>query len=162
MQAIVGIVGESNSGKTTLIEKLLFVLKKRGYKVATIKYDTHGFEMDHPGKDTWRHAKAGADCVIISSSAKVAMIKKTDQEKTLDELVALCDDVDLVIVETFKDVVIPKIEIVRADKSHSPTCELDELVAIATDIKLDLLGVPIVDMNDAETLVNIIEEEVLA
>jgi len=70
---VVSIVGKSNSGKTTLLEKLIPELKRRGYRVATVKHDTHGFEIDRPGKDTWRLAQAGADAVVISSGDKLAL-----------------------------------------------------------------------------------------
>jgi len=87
MIPIILIVGKSNSGKTTLIEKLVPELKRRGLKVGTIKHDVHGFELDQEGKDTWRHAQAGVDTVVISSPQKAACIKKVDVELTLDELI---------------------------------------------------------------------------
>ena len=80
MIPVVSIVGKSNSGKTTLLEKLIPELKRRGYRVATVKHDTHGFEVDQPGKDTWRLAQAGADAVVISSSDKLALIKRVRDE----------------------------------------------------------------------------------
>ena len=78
MSPIVSVVGRSNSGKTTLVVKLLRELKQRGYRVATIKHSDHDFEIDRPGKDTWGHYEAGADIVVISTPAKMAMIERLD------------------------------------------------------------------------------------
>lgn len=161
MTPVVCIVGKSNTGKTTLIEKLLKEIKKRNYKVATIKHDTHGFEMDKPGKDTWRHAKAGADCVTISSPNRVAMIKKVQVEWTLDELILLNKDADLIVVEGFKTSNKPKIEVIRSERSSKSICDPKELIAIASDIDPRIPGVPLCDINDALSLVNIIEEKII-
>ncbi|GFP23998.1 molybdopterin-guanine dinucleotide biosynthesis adapter protein, partial [Candidatus Hakubella thermalkaliphila] len=87
MIPVFAIVGKTDSGKTTLLEKLVAELKKRGYRVGTVKHDIHGFEVDHPGKDSWRHAQAGADTVAISSPQKLALIKKVDHDLKPDELV---------------------------------------------------------------------------
>jgi molybdopterin-guanine dinucleotide biosynthesis protein B len=87
MIPVISIVGRSNCGKTTYLEKLISEMKRRGYKVGIIKHDVHGFEIDQPGKDTWRHAQAGADVVCISSPQKMAMIKQVKQELSLDVVV---------------------------------------------------------------------------
>ena len=79
MPPIISIVGKSDSGKTTLLEKLIAEIKNRGYHIGTIKHDTHGFDIDREGKDTWRHKKAGASTVAISSPTKVAIIKDINQ-----------------------------------------------------------------------------------
>ncbi|HEX3015676.1 MAG TPA: molybdopterin-guanine dinucleotide biosynthesis protein B, partial [Desulfobacteria bacterium] len=97
MTPVISIVGKSNVGKTTLIEKLIAELKRRGFKVATVKHDVHGFEIDIPGKDTWRHAQAGADVVVISSPQKLAMINRVEQELELDQICAQVQGVDLII-----------------------------------------------------------------
>jgi len=86
MVPIVSIVGKSDSGKTTLIEKLLPALTGRGYRVATVKHDVHGFEVDQEGKDSWRHKQAGAHTVVISSPNKVALIRDVERDLTLDEI----------------------------------------------------------------------------
>ena len=86
MVPIVSIVGKSDSGKTTLLVKLIPILKRKGYRVATIKHDVHGFEMDREGKDTYRHFHCGADAVLISSPRKIALIKRIEQEAPLDAL----------------------------------------------------------------------------
>ncbi|MEK7353838.1 MAG: molybdopterin-guanine dinucleotide biosynthesis protein B, partial [Chloroflexota bacterium] len=110
----VSIVGKSDVGKTTFLEKLIRELKGRGYRVAVIKHDCHGFDIDHPGKDTWRMAEAGSDVVVISSPNKMAMIKRTDHELSLDELEArIMGGVDIILTEGYKHGDKPKIEISR-------------------------------------------------
>jgi len=83
MTAIVSFVGKSDVGKTTVLEKVVRELKKRGYRVAVVKHDIHGFEIDRPGKDTWRFAQAGSDVVVISSKNKMAMISESRLEKVI-------------------------------------------------------------------------------
>ena len=113
MAPIICIVGRSQTGKTTLIEKLIPVLKGRGYRIGTIKHSHHIFDFDKTGKDSWRHKDAGAETVIIASPGKIAMIKN-DHEGTLDSLQNFFADLDLVITEGYKGEQKPKIEVVRA------------------------------------------------
>lgn len=158
---IVSIVGRSNSGKTTLIEKLIPELKRRGYRVATIKHHAHpGFEIDRPGKDTWRHAQAGSDHVLIVAPDKVASIRRVDRAPTLDEIAATITDVDIILTEGYKRANKPKIEVIRSARSREPLCHPDELLALATDTRLDL-DVPQFDLDDAAGLVDMIEERFL-
>lgn len=162
MIPIISIVGKSNSGKTTLIEKLIPLLKARGYRICTIKHDTHGFDIDREGKDTWRHAKAGAQGVIISSPFKIAMIKQVERERSLDELAELFgQEADLILTEGFKRGPKPKIEVSRSDVHSELICDdHDNLVAIASDRRWDR-GVPCFDINDAEALAEFIERNFL-
>jgi len=160
MIPVISVVGKSDSGKTTLIEKLLPELKKRGWRVATIKHDAHHFDIDKPGKDSWRHAQAGADAVLISSAEQVALIEKVNQEKTLDQLLAMLPPVDLVLTEGYKSGDRPKIEVHRSVKYKELLCQAEELVAIATDEPLDL-PVPQFDLDDAQGIVDLIEEKFL-
>lgn len=154
---VVSIVGKSDSGKTTLICGLLPELKRRGYKVATIKHDVHGFDLDKPGKDTWKHAQAGADTVVISSPWKVAMIEKVEVELTLDEVIEKIDHVDLILTEGFKRNSKPKIEIFRSSVHDGPLCTAeDNLLAIASDIRPDL-GVPVFSTDDYSGMADLIE-----
>lgn len=157
MIPIISVVGKSDVGKTTLVEKLLAELKKRGYRVATVKHDVHGFDIDRPGKDTWRHAQAGADTVIISSPAKVAMISRVEQEKDLDQLAAMITDVDLILTEGYKRAKKPKIEVFRTGVYDELLCDPHELIAIASDCQFDN-GVPCFGLDDAAGLVDRIEE----
>lgn len=162
MPPILCIVGKSNSGKTTLIEKLVGELKTRGWKIGTIKHDIHGFDLDIPGKDSYRHRAAGADSVIISSPQKLALIKSVPQELTLDELARqFFPDVDLIITEGYKREAKPKIEIHRQAMSSQLLCgPRDNLLAVASDIRWEV-GVPCFDINDHKTIADFIEDNFL-
>jgi molybdopterin-guanine dinucleotide biosynthesis protein B len=155
-------VGKSDSGKTTLIEKLIPLLKARGYKVGTVKHDVHGFEMDREGKDTYRHFHAGADGVLISSPNKMALIKRVYETSNLDELVAqFHPDMDIIITEGFKRLDKPKIEVFRSTVHSQPLCTAaDNRVAIASDIPLEV-DCPRFDINDVEAVADFIEERFL-
>ncbi len=157
MIPIISVVGKSNVGKTTLLEKLLPELKKRGYRVATIKHDVHGFSIDQPGKDTWKHAQAGADIVVISSPKKMAIIEKVDEERTLDEIARKLDRIDLIITEGYKRQDKPKIEVFRSEISDTLLCEKEELFGVVTDVPLNI-GVPEFDPDDSAGIIDLIEE----
>ena len=154
---VVSIVGRSKSGRTTLLEKMVRELKQRGYRVGTVKHHSHpGFELDRPGKDTWRHAEAGSDHVVIAAPDKVASIRRVDREPTLDEITAAMSDVDVVLTEGYLRSGRFKIEVVRAARATEPICEPDELLALATDLPL-AYAVPRFDLDDAAGLVDLIE-----
>ncbi len=157
---VISVVGKSGVGKTTLMEKLIAELKRRGYRVATIKHDVHGFEIDQPGKDTWRHAQAGSDHVVIASPTRIAHIQRLDRELTLPEIVATIQDVDIILTEGYKRGPAPKIEVSRAERSRELLCSPEELVALATDQPYDL-DVPQFDLENAAGLVDLIEERFL-
>ena len=161
---VVSIVGKKNSGKTTLIEKLIPELKDRGYRVGTIKHDTHGFEIDHEGKDTWRHKLAGALTVVISSPHKLSLIKDVDQETRLDEIIeAYFEGLDIVITEGYKKASKPKIEVHRSATNKQPLHvkgESETLIAVMSDVRLDL-GVPNFDINDVVGLADFIVQNFL-
>ncbi len=159
---VVSIVAKSGTGKTTLLEKLIAELKERGYRVGAVKHDAHSFSIDHEGKDSWRLTQAGADTMLITSPAKVAMVKKNpqDQEPPLSETLAeYCDDLDIVLTEGFKRSSMPKIEVHRRERSERLLCRDEEhdptLVAVASDSPLEL-DVPVFDINDARGLCDLI------
>jgi molybdopterin-guanine dinucleotide biosynthesis protein B len=162
MIPILSIVGKSDSGKTTLIEKLVPELVRRGYRIATIKHDVHGFDIDREGKDSWRHKKAGAHTVVISSPHKLALIRDVDHDAELPELRArYIRDVDLILTEGFKRNTQPKIEVFRQEVHQELLCRKeDNLVAIASNRRFDI-GVPWFDLNDAQGLVDLIEDRFL-
>lgn len=153
---IVSVVGVSNVGKTTLMVKVIRELKRRGYRVATLKHDVHGFQMDTPGKDSWKHAEAGSDCVVVASPNRLAMIRRLDRELTVDEIVATLPDVDIVLTEGYKRGDKPKIEVSRAAKGATLLCSEDELIALATDQPHDV-RVPQFDLDDAAGIVDLLE-----
>jgi molybdopterin-guanine dinucleotide biosynthesis protein B len=158
---IVSVVGKSESGKTTLLERLIRELKRRGYRVGTIKHDAHSFEIDRPGTDTWRHAQAGSDHVVISSPQRVASIRRVEREQRLEELAAGMAHVDIILTEGYRRGNAPKIEVSRRARSETLLCQPDELLALATDHPFDL-DVPQHDLNDVRGLASLIETHFLA
>ena len=161
---ILSIVGKKNCGKTTLLEKLIPELKRRCRRVGTIKHDIHGFDIDHEGKDTFRHKAAGADVVAISCPWKVSVIKDVSQELTPDRLVAqFFGDVDIVLTEGYKRAGLPQIEVFRREVHRQPIHAKDQpgtLIALVSDVPLDL-GVPRIDLNDVAALADLIEDKYL-
>ena len=135
-------VGRSNTGKTTVIERLIPILVGKGLKVAVIKHHPHDFEIDIPGKDTYRYKQAGATMSILASPGKVAVVEDTENELTLEDIIArYIHDVDLLIVEGFKREEIPKIEVFqRKEGADMPVCAEDKnLIAVITDESIDML-----------------------
>lgn len=151
----VAVVAPSGTGKTTLIERLLPALRRRGYRVATLKHDAHGFDMDRPGKDTWRHAQAGAAAVAISAPGRFALITAVAGDLPPERAVALLAAAaapDLVLVEGYKAGPFPKIEVFRAGVSDRLLCSGDPLLlAVVSDTPLDV-PVPRFALDDAEAL----------
>ena len=152
---IVCIVGLSDSGKTTLVVKLVRELKRRGYRVATVKHDVHGFDVDVPGKDSWRHAEAGSDCVFIAGPDKLVMIRRLERPPSLDDIAGYAVDIDIMLVEGFKRSDKPKIEVSRREKGSRLLCSAEELIAVATDQQFEL-PVPQFDLDDASGLIDLI------
>jgi molybdopterin-guanine dinucleotide biosynthesis protein B len=155
---IVCVVGKSDAGKTTFLEKLIRELKGKNIRVGTIKHDAHGFDIDKPGKDTWRHAQAGADAVIISSPAKFALIKKVEEEMSLDRVAELIRDMDIILVEGYKRSAKPKIEINRTAHSRELLCTSDELIALVSDTEWDM-GVPLFGLDDASGVAELLQKK---
>lgn len=156
---VLGIVGWSGSGKTTLITKLIPVLTNRGIRVATLKHAHHAFDVDHPGKDSHEHRKAGACEVIISSSRRwVQMHELGNQpEATLAELLARVAPCELILVEGFKTERHPKLEVFRHSVGKSPLHPSDSrIVAIATDEASPNAGVPVVNLNDVAAVADLV------
>ncbi|MCP4545197.1 MAG: molybdopterin-guanine dinucleotide biosynthesis protein B [bacterium] len=163
---IVSIVGKSDSGKTTLIEKLIPLLKGKGYRVATIKHDAHSFDIDHEGKDSWRHREAGADAVLISSPARVFLTR--NESESLD-LAGLCaryplDEYDLVITEGFKRDRARKIEVHRCERSSELLYdgEDESIIAVVSDRSWPEVALPVFDLNDAAGIAAFIAAEFLS
>ena len=151
---MVSFVGHSGSGKTTIIEKVIPLLTRDGIRIAIIKHDVHGFEMDKPGKDTWRHKKAGAVGTIISSSTKIGMVLDADHDHTPLELSRLLGPVDLIIVEGYKKGTQAKIEVFRphATGDKIPLCVDDpSLIAIVSDESLDT-DRPVIGTRDIDSV----------
>jgi molybdopterin-guanine dinucleotide biosynthesis protein B len=162
MIPIISIVGKSDSGKTTLIEKLVPELTRRGYRVATIKHDMHEFEVDREGKDSWRHKQAGAHTVVISSPKKIALIRDVERDFNLEEIRdKLIQDVDLILTEGYKKDVQPKIEVFREEKHKELLCtKEDNLVGIVSNKTFDI-GVSCFFLDDIKELADYIEKRFL-
>jgi molybdopterin-guanine dinucleotide biosynthesis adapter protein len=157
---IVSIVGTSNVGKTTLVVKLIAELKRRGYRVATLKHDAHGFELDQPGKDSWRHAEAGSDIVFLASPQKLAMIRTLDRELSIDEIAQFAQGVDILLTEGYKRGNKPKIEVSRQERGVTLVSDPKDLVAIATDHPI-ALDVPQFGLEDIREITDLIEKRFL-
>lgn len=156
---VVGFAGFSGSGKTTLVERLIPVLKLRGLRVSVVKHAHHKFDIDHPGKDTWRHREAGAFEVVVASSQRLALIREFERpaQLTVHHLIAeLYEGVDWVLVEGFKESNLQKIEVWRAALGKPALYPDDDfIVAIATDSPQQLPQTtlrPVLDLSDAEAV----------
>jgi molybdopterin-guanine dinucleotide biosynthesis protein B len=157
---VVSIVSKKRSGKTTLLEKLIPELKSRGYRVGTVKHDTHGFDIDHEGKDTYRHKACGAEAVLISSPWKLSFIKDSKEDLSLSELVSrYMSDLDIVLTEGYKRANMPQVEVFRHAAHQTPLHvkgENNSLIAVLSDVPIDL-GVPNLDIDDIHALADLIE-----
>ena len=153
---VIGFCGYSGSGKTTLVERLIAHLKRAGQRVSVVKHAHHAFDIDHEGKDSWRHRQAGAFEVVIASSRRLAKIREFEAraEPTVHELIAELGGCDWVLVEGFKRAALPKIEIWRASTGKPAQYVLDpHVVAVCTDSADQLpepTELPVLDLNDSE------------
>jgi molybdopterin-guanine dinucleotide biosynthesis protein B len=157
---IISFVGHSGSGKTTFIEKLLPLLVRAGVKTAIIKHDVHGFEMDKPGKDTWRHKKAGAAATIITSAQKIGLVMDADHDHLPHELAFMLDFVDMIVTEGFKHGPYPKIEVFRPDATGdaTPLCLGDpELMAVISD-RAVACDVPVFELDEFQSVADFMIE----
>jgi molybdopterin-guanine dinucleotide biosynthesis protein B len=154
---LITIIGKSGCGKTTLIEKLVIELKSRGYKLATVKHHSHrGFDIDQPGKDSWRFAQVGSDHVVIASPDKIASYRKIERELSLDEIAAGILDVNLILVEGYRQAEKPSLEVVRAANNREIIGTTAQRFAVAADFPLDL-GVPQFGLDDVQAIADFIE-----
>jgi molybdopterin-guanine dinucleotide biosynthesis adapter protein len=144
------VAASSNSGKTTLIEKVVAIMKARGLQVTVVKHTPAGFDLDKPGKDSWRFRQAGADAVVLVGPECVALIKNINREPTSDELEQFTSGSDIVILEGFKKTAKNKIEVFRQGISgEHPLCLHDPtFLALASD-KRFAVSIPQFDINDA-------------
>jgi molybdopterin-guanine dinucleotide biosynthesis protein B len=156
---VVGFAGYSGSGKTTLVERLIPALKLRGLRVSVVKHAHHNFDIDQPGKDTYRHRAAGAFEVVVASSRRLALMREFEQSArpSVHQLLAeLYDGVDWVLVEGFKESDLLKIEVWRAESGQPVRYAEDDFVAaIATDspgrLPVETLR-PVLDLNDPDAV----------
>lgn len=149
----------SNVGKTTVIVGLIKELKRRGYSIATIKHDVHGFDIDKEGKDTYKHRIAGAESVCISSKNRFAIIKEVKEEIPLNKIITAVKDYDFIIVEGYKNSNLRKIEVARKKVTTEIITNKDLLIALASDFNPSIDGVKTIDINDYSALADIVEQE---
>lgn len=160
---VVSVVGKSDSGKTTLLEKLIGRLTERGYRVASVKHHVHDFDIDVPGKDSWRHGRAGAVVTLVSSPGKLGMVRQVDRETSLDELLQFAGDVDIMLTEGYRRAGSVRIEVSRRSRSTELVCDPSEVFALVTDNdELACDGVPTFGLDDAEGLADLVERTFLA
>lgn len=163
MQRMFGIAGWKNSGKTTLTEKLVAELSRRGWAVSTVKHAHHAFDIDHPGTDSFRHREAGAKEVAIVSSNRWALVHELrgEDEPKLGDILARISPCDLVLVEGYKAEAHKKIEVRRLDaRKREPIGASDSsIVAIAADHPVTDGTVPVFDLDDVAGIADLIERE---
>ena len=163
---VIGFAAFSGTGKTSLIEQLLPLLRARGLRIGLIKHAHHRFDIDHPGKDSYRHRTAGASPVLIASRQRWALMAETPNgdDPQLDELLTRIgqDALDLVIVEGFRHVAFPKIELHRPSLGHPLLFpEDDSIIALASDAPLaTATELPLLDLNDPQQIAGFIVDRV--
>lgn len=155
---VFGIAGYSGSGKTTLLEQLIPRITARGLRVSVIKHAHHGFDIDRPGKDSYRHREAGASEVLLACGVRWALMHelRDDPEPTLQDYLAKLTPCDLVLVEGFKQEPVPKLEVYRPAHGKPPLYPgRPDVVAVATDGP-PITGLPCLDLNAPDSLVQFI------
>ena len=160
MAKVVNIIGSgSNVGKTYIMEGIIKELKSRGLSIATIKHDVHGFDIDKEGKDTYKHREAGAETVVISSKNRFAMIKELNEEIEFNDIIKLLLDKDIILVEGYKNSNLRKIEVYRSGVSDKIITPKERIIAVASDINLNLENIKVIDKNSIKELADLIEKE---
>ena len=146
--------GYSNSGKTTLIEQIIPLLRQQGLRVSVVKHAHHRFDIDHPGKDSHRHREAGATEVMLACNDRWALMheRRGEAEPTLDQLLARLSPCDLVLIEGFKQEPVPKLEVYRPENGKPPLFpERSDIVAVASDAEI-ASGLPRLPLNDVAAI----------
>lgn len=159
---IITVIGKPRSGKTTLLEKLIAELTRRGYRVGTIKHHSHpGFDIDLEGKDSWRHARAGSEHVVIASPDRIAAYRSLDRELSLDEIASTMVDVDIILVEGYMQAGKPTIQVVRQETGLDLIGSPGQCIAIVADAHLGG-PTPRFGLDDAAGLADLLERSFLA
>ena len=155
---VIGFAAYSGTGKTTLIEKLILALKAQGLRLGVIKHDAHDFDIDKEGKDSWRFSKAGADMTLISSATKTAVVEQ--RPRSFQENLSMLHDLDLVIVEGYKQETIPRIGICRKATGKGLPAPAGTYAAVVTDDEALAAActVPCFALEDVEGLAAFIRE----
>ena len=158
---VVCLAGFSKSGKTTFLEKLIAELKCRGYRVGVIKHTHHKVAFDKPGTDTWRHTQAGADMVALAAQGSISIVKKCPGDPELEQVIAMFNGVDLIIIEGYKSSKWPKIEVFQPGSAERPDITPMELMAVVSDEQPDHASAVQLGLNDIAKAADLIEMVVL-
>ncbi|MDZ4135456.1 MAG: molybdopterin-guanine dinucleotide biosynthesis protein B [Paracoccaceae bacterium] len=160
---IYGVTGTKNAGKTGLMERLVTEISARGFAVSTVKHAHHATEIDHPGRDSFRHREAGAQEVIVASPVRWGVMHELRgaPEPSLDDLLARFSPVDLVLIEGYKTEAHPKIEAHRAETGRALLAPENPTVrAVAANTPIAGLSVPLFDLDDTNAIADFILAEV--
>ncbi|MDB5665343.1 molybdopterin-guanine dinucleotide biosynthesis protein B [Cypionkella sp.] len=159
---VYGVIGWKNAGKTSLMERLVAEITRRGFTVSTVKHVHHDVDLDQPGKDSHRHRAAGASEVVLASAKRFAIMREhRGAEPDLAAVLSRMAPVDLVLVEGYKRDAHAKIEVFRVEAGHDLIQPSDPLVrAVATDAALGTLRVPVLDLNNTALIADFILAEV--
>jgi molybdopterin-guanine dinucleotide biosynthesis protein MobB len=155
---VYSIIAFSNTGKTTLLEKLIPELKHRGYRVAVVKHDAHEFDVDHEGKDSWRLTKAGAEVTAVASQTKAVVME--NRFVPIDELIDRIKDVDIILTEGYKHGPWPKIALQRRDNGKPLPLPPEDCLAIMTDVPVET-KTPHMGLDDISKLADVIIGDML-
>jgi molybdopterin-guanine dinucleotide biosynthesis protein B len=162
MRSIISIVGKSSAGKTTLLEKLIAELKRRGYKVAIVKHSHHKDDLDTAAKDTWRFTQAGSELSAINSLDHLAIYRRMDNYFDPQDLAnAVLWDFDILLTEGFKGSPYPKIEVHRHEQGKELLTDPKLLLAVVTDEPLDI-AVPQLAHDDVHGIADVIEKTIIS
>lgn len=149
-------VGPSGVGKTTVLEQVAANIKRRGLRVTAVKHTSHGFDIDKPGKDSWRLTKAGCDIVVLTSNNRMALIQERSDEPSLDEIVSIVEKyTDILLVEGYKDSSEARIEVFRSSMCNALLSDPEQIIAIVTDLKMPL-NIPQFGFTEVDSVADII------
>ena len=160
-QRVIGIAGYKNASKTTLTINLVKEFISRGFKVSTVKHAHHNFDIDHPGRDSYRHREAGAHEVAIVTKHRWALLHelRTEDEPDMDEMLGKLEPCDLVVIEGYRHGPIPKIEALNTELDHPRLAGNDEnIIAVATNGPLDGEPVPAFDRDNISAIADLVAE----
>jgi molybdopterin-guanine dinucleotide biosynthesis protein B len=158
---VVSVVGRKAGGKTTVLERLVSELVARGYRVATARHHAHDTPIDTPGKDTWRHAEAGAAVTMVSSPSELVVFRRVDRERTLDELAQEAEGCDILLTEGFGDVARVRVEAAVGGADEGSRFASADLFAYVGDAGAAPSGVTVIAPGDAGALADLVEEAFL-
>jgi len=153
---IICVAGKPRVGKTTLLVALIAELRARGYRIGVIKHSVHPFDIAQAGKDTWKHAQAGAQAVAFASAGQLVLTRSLDAEMDIDAIAAMLGEVDLVLAEGYKRAHKPKVEVSRRELGTDLVCPPEDLIAVVSDHPIPL-SVPRFDLQDVTGLADLIE-----